>query len=252
MPRPLAKRTPTEALAPFLEGIVEATRGACSAYKLQLASYLAFGLDGIAQIPSLVQRIGPDHVKILDLKAGDIPNTMTLYAQGTFDRWGFDAITVSPYLGWDSVDAVLGNPVRGVFILAHTSNPGSKDLQEQRMADGRPLWEGLLPAIRERAERSGNVGAVVGATFPEAMGRAREALGPGVPILAPAVGSQGGDLEATLRLGRGQGAGALLVNSSRGILFASAGDDWKEAAAKEARRLGAAMPTVGARAPVAP
>ncbi|MDE1819886.1 MAG: orotidine-5'-phosphate decarboxylase [Euryarchaeota archaeon] len=239
LPHPLHGRRTADALATFVEGIVEATRPSCTAYKLQLASFLAFGPEGIGAIPAVVRRIGEGRLRILDLKAGDIPNTMGLYAKAVFERLGFDAMTVSPFLGWESVEAVAQDPARGVFVLAHTSNPGARDLQE-RSVDGRPIWEELLQGIRERAGR-GNLGAVVGATFPEALATARKVLGEDVPLLVPGVGSQGGDLEASLANGRGSGAGAMLINSSRGILFASSGDDWKEAARAEATRLSRAM-----------
>ncbi len=234
MPHPLQGRRGADAIETFVEGIIEATRPVCSAYKFQLASYVAFGAEGMAVLPTLLRRIGDARIKILDLKAGDIPNTMTLYAQGVFDRLGFDAMTVSPFLGWESVDAALTNPSKGAFVLAHTSNPGSKDLQD-RVVDGHPLWEEILERIHERSQ-PGNVGAVVGATFPGAVARAREVLGPEVPLLVPGVGSQGGDLAAVLEHGRGTDGGALLINSSRGILFASSGEDWKEAARAEATR----------------
>lgn len=239
LPRPLRGPRTLEALETFLHGILESTRDVAPAYKLQLASYLAFGPEAVALLPALVDRIGPGHLRILDLKAGDIPNTMELYGKATFERMGFDAMTVSPFLGWESVEAVAKDPAKGVFVLAHTSNPGSRDLQE-RTVDGAPVWEGLLRGVRERS-RAGNLGAVVGATFPEALTRARSLLGGAVPLLIPGVGSQGGDLGTALTNGRGDGAGALLINSSRGILFASSGEDWKAAAKAEASRLARAM-----------
>lgn len=235
-PVPLKNADPVEALRLFLEGIVEATRDHAAAYKFQLAAFLAHGPEGMALIPPLVRRIGPERIRIMDLKAGDFPNTMRLYAQGVFDRFGFDALTASPYLGWETIEELGKDRNKGVYVLAHTSNPGSKDFQERTTSDGRPLWEDVLSGLQERAG-NGNLGAVVGATFPEAMGHARAALGPSVPILAPGVGAQGGDVEATLQRGRGSSAGGLLISSSRSILFASSKDDWKKAAATEAERL---------------
>jgi orotidine-5'-phosphate decarboxylase len=239
-PAPLRGLDELDALRTFLEGVVEATQEHCAAFKFQLAAFLAYGPEGIGLIPPLMRKIGPERIRILDLKAGDFPNTMRLYGRGVFDRLGFEALTASPYLGWETVDEIAKDRSRGVFVLAHTSNPGSKDVQERTTEAGRPLWEELLGPLRERAS-SKNLGAVVGATFPAAVGKARQALGPEVPILAPGVGAQGGDLEATLRLGRGSGAGALLINNSRGVLYASTKADWKEAAGAEARRLAQAM-----------
>lgn len=236
LPASLRALPPIEGLTTFLRGIVAGTREHCAAYKLQLGGFLAFGAEGVGLLPTVLKEIGADHLRILDLKAGDIGNTMALYAEGVLHRLGFDAMTVSPFLGWETIEAVAQDASKGLFVLAHTSNPGSKDIQE-RNVEGRPLWEELLEGIRARAER-GNLGAVVGATFPQAVQRARQVLGASVPLLVPGVGSQGGDLEATLRAGRGAGAGALLINSSRGILFASSGADWSEAAGREAARLG--------------
>ncbi len=238
-PTALRGMEPGKALETFLEGIVEATRPVACAYKLQMASFLSFGPAGMALLPALVRRIGEGHLRVLDLKAGDIPNTMSLYARAVFDQMGFDAMTVSPFLGWESVEAAAMDPSKGVFVLAHTSNAGAKDIQE-RSLDGNPLWESILRGIRDRSG-PGNLGAVVGATFPEALGRARTLLGGSVPLLIPGVGSQGGDLGAAMRNGKGAGSGALLINSSRGILFASSGEDWKEAARAEAVRLARGM-----------
>jgi orotidine-5'-phosphate decarboxylase len=235
-PLPLKKYPPEKSLKEFLWGIVDATRENCVAYKMQFASYLSFGLDGVALLPELVRYIGRDHITILDLKAGDIPATMELYKAAIFGKFGFDSMTVHPFLGWDSVEAVLADTGKGAFVLLHTSNPGAVDLQEATTQSGTELWKTLMPRVRKLSER-GNLGAVVGATYPEALAQARAALGPSVPLLVPGVGAQGASLEQVMSGGIGGSGGALLVNSSRGILYASGGDDWKEAAGKEARTL---------------
>lgn len=235
-PSPFAHQGAAQALEPFLSGIVEATREHCVAYKMQFASYLTFGEEGIRALLGLPKQIGPDHLTILDLKASDIPSTMELYREGVFGRFGFDAMTMNPYLGWDSVQAALGPPGRGVFVLLHTSNPGASDLQESRTQQGEELWRSLVPRLRTLGG-PGGLGAVVGGTYPEALSWAREALGPGFPLLVPGVGAQGGSLSDAVTRGQGTSGGALLINSSRGILYASSGSDWKEAAGREAERL---------------
>lgn len=235
-PLPLQDREPAEALPAFLEGIVQATRPHCVLYKAQFASYLAFGEAGLRTLFALPRMVGKDHLTMLDIKVGDIPSTMELYREGIFDRLGFDAMTVNPFLGWDSVQALLGPEGRGAFVLLHTSNPGAADIQESKGPSGTELWRTLLPKVRELGV-TGNVGGVVGGTFPEAISQAREGLGPDVPLLVPGVGAQGASLEEVVARGQGGSGGALLVNSSRGILYASRGEDWREAAGAEAERL---------------
>lgn len=235
LPRPLRGLPAGEGLRRFLEGIIQSTLPSATAYKCQLASYLAFGLEGLSTLRSVTERLRSERPVILDLKAGDIPNTMSLYARGVFGAFGFDALTVNPFLGWESVEEIAKDPERGVFVVAHSSNPGSKDFQEAETSRG-PLWHGLLERVREEADRE-NVGLVVGATDPSALALARRTVGGTVPILVPGVGAQGGDLETAVRLGRGAGPGTLLVNSSRGILFASEGEDFASAAGRVAEGL---------------
>ena len=248
LPEPLQGAPEAEALREYLLGIVGATRESCVAFKMQLASYFAFGIDGLRLLSEIRREIGTDVLTVLDLKAADIPSTMELYRTGVFERLGFDAMTVNPYLGWETVEAALGNSPNGVFVLLHTSNPGSQDFQELTLASGAKLWRSLLPRIRSLAD-SGNVGAVVGATYPEALAEARTGLGPCVPLLVPGVGRQGGRLEDVLRTGLGESGGALLINASRSILEASRGVDWKEAARREAARLTSEMRTLSAALP---
>jgi orotidine-5'-phosphate decarboxylase len=235
-PLPLKGSPPEKALKEFLWGIVDATRDHCVAYKMQFASYIAFGLEGVSLLPELAKHVGRSHITILDIKAGDIPATMELYRSGIFGRFGFDAMTIHPFLGWDSVEAALTDTGKGAFVLLHTSNAGAVDVQGVKTASGVELWRTLMPKVRQLSAK-GNLGAVVGATFPEALAEARAALGPSVPLLVPGVGAQGATVEQVMSGGIGGSGGALLVNSSRGILYASSGDDWKEAAGKEARAL---------------
>ncbi|MGI0054196.1 MAG: orotidine-5'-phosphate decarboxylase [Thermoplasmata archaeon] len=236
MPKSLRARRPERALPEFLRGVVDATRPYASAYKFQLGAYWAYGPAGFAALERAVAEIGPRRLRILDLKANDVPNTMRLARDGIFRRFGFDAITVSPWMGWESFEALADDPTHGFYVVAHSSNPGSRDLQE---ANGkrRPPWLEVLARVRAIARRSHNAGAVVGATYPDVVRRARHRLGPGVPILLPGVGAQGGELAASVRAGIDDHGGALVVSASRSILYASAGSDWARASGVEARRL---------------
>jgi orotidine-5'-phosphate decarboxylase len=236
MPQPLRRLSAEGGLAKFIDGIVEATRADAAAYKMQLGSYLAYGPEGIAYLRKLTRRIGAARIRILDLKANDIPNTMRLWRDAAFDALGFDAVTVTPWMGWESVQPFAETESRGFFVVAHSSNPGAVDFQEIPTPIG-PLWQAVLGEVKRLAVAHGNAGAVVGATFPDAIKQAREILGNGVPVLVPGIGAQGGVLSSTVREGVDAHGRALLVNASRSILYASAGRDWKAAARREANRL---------------
>ena len=236
MPRPLKRLASGKALARFVDGIVRGTFPHAAAYKMQLGSYLAFGVPGLQVLSKLCRQIGPTRLRILDMKANDIPNTMRMIRAGAFDVFGFDAITVTPWLGWETIAPFLEDSSHGVFILAHSSNPGAEDFQEIPTPRG-PLWLAIVTEVRRLAGVHGNVGVVVGATYADAVRQAREVLGNGVPILVPGVGAQGGTLSTTVREGVDAHGRALLVSASRSILFASSGPDWKAAAATEAGRL---------------
>ncbi|MCI4327065.1 MAG: orotidine-5'-phosphate decarboxylase [Thermoplasmata archaeon] len=228
---PAARRLPT-----FLDGVIAATRPYAAAYKMQLGAYLAFGPPGVVQLERLVRKIGPHHLRILDMKANDIPNTMRLIRDGVFGQFGFDAVTVTPWLGWETIEPFSEDPSKGVLIVAHSSNNGAPDFQEIPTPRG-PLWLAVVGEVARLSALHGNAGAVVGATYIDAIRAARAQLGNEVPILVPGVGAQGGQLSATVREGvDGHGRG-LLINSSRGILYASSGKDWKKTAGAEAKRL---------------
>lgn len=236
MPASLRRLSPALQLERFLAGIVPATLPHCAAYKLQLGSYLQYGPAGFATMARWTRRIGPQRLRILDLKANDIPNTMRMVRDGAFRAFGFDAITVTPWNGWETFDPLLADASRGFFVVAHSSNPGSADFQEIPTPRG-PLWLAVVGEVRRLAHAHGNAGVVIGATFSDSLREARAAVGNGVPILVPGVGAQGGSLASTVREGADAHGRALLVNASRSILYASSGADWKRAAAKEAERL---------------
>ncbi len=235
-PGPIKRLPAGRRLDAFLSGIVSATYPHAAAYKMQLASYLAFGAQGLRTLERLVARIGPTRLRILDLKANDFPNTMRLYRDAAFRSLGFDAVTVSPWLGWESFGPFLDDSSHGIFVVAHSSNPGSMDFQEIPTPRG-PLWLAVLGEVRRLARAHGNVGAVVGATFADTFRPARAALGNRIPILAPGVGTQGGSLSAAVREGVDAEGRGLIVSASRSILYAAGDAKWKAAAGAEAARM---------------
>lgn len=219
----------------FNKEIIEATKEFTAAYKPNLAFYEQFGTKGFGYFEKTLEYIGDDVLKIADAKRGDIGNTSKKYAHAFFEHFNCDAITLSPYMGEDSVSPFLEREDKGVFILALTSNKGSFDFQMQKMADGRFLYETVIEKINSWNEKK-NCGLVVGATHPQMFEGIRK-LAPDLPYLIPGIGAQGGDLENTVRYGFVKNDVLALVNSSRGIIFASNGPDFAERAAEEAKKL---------------
>jgi orotidine-5'-phosphate decarboxylase len=168
---------------------------------------------------------------ILDAKRGDIGSTAEQYAKEAFERYGADAVTLSPFMGFDSVQPYLQHEGKGAFLLCRTSNPGGADLQGQRLAtvEGQPfLYEHVARLAQGPWNTNGQLGLVVGATYPAEIERVRR-VAPTVPLLIPGVGAQGGDAIATVKAGWRPDA-PIIVNSSRAVLYASAGDDFAQAA----------------------
>lgn len=236
IPKPLRSLSARPQLDRFLGGIVQSTFPHSAAYKMQLGAYLQYGPAGFVALESICRKIGATRLRILDLKANDIPNTMRMVRDGAFRAFGFDAITLSPWIGWESMAPLFEDPSHGVFVVAHSSNPGSVDFQEIPTPRG-PLWLAVVAEARRLAHAHGNVGVVLGATFSDAIRTARATLGNGVPILVPGIGAQGGSLATTVREGVDAHGRGLLVSASRSILYASSGPDWKAAAGAEAERL---------------
>jgi orotidine-5'-phosphate decarboxylase len=236
MPKPLRRLAPAAQLERFLAGVVPATSPHAAAFKMQLGSYLQYGPDGFRILRRWTKRIGSTRLRILDLKANDIPNTMRMIRDGAFRSFGFDAVTVSPWHGWETFEPFFDDPSRGIFVVAHSSNPGSGDFQEIPTPRG-PLWLAVVSEVRRLAHAHGNAGVVLGATFGDALRTARTTLGNGIPILVPGIGAQGGSLATTVREGADAHGRALLVNASRSILYASADADWRRAAGREAERM---------------
>ena len=234
---PDPSRMPVDA-GTFLPAIVEATSDLVCAYKPNLAFYEQMGEGGYAALRAVLQAIPDDIPVIGDAKRGDIANTAQAYARALFDELGFDAVTVNPYLGGDAVAPFLERAERGVFIVCRTSNPGAGDLQDLPVPGKggvRPLYVTVAELAKQWNSR-GNVGLVVGATYPEELRRLRE-LCPEMLLLLPGIGPQEGDLQRAVRAGLDADAGGIIVNSSRAVLYASDGADFAQAARREAQAL---------------
>ncbi len=218
----------------FCAAIVDATKDLVIAFKPQIAYFAANRAE--PQLERLIEHIrsaAPQVPVILDAKRGDIGATAGQYAREAFERYRADAVTLSPFMGFDSIEPYLAYPGKGAILLCRTSNPGGSDLQGRRLAgsDGQPgefLYERIARLASGSWNRGGQLGLVVGATFPAEIERVRE-LAPTLPLLIPGIGAQGGDAAATVRAGA-RGGAPIIVNSSRAVLYASAGADFAAAA----------------------
>ncbi|MCW5221078.1 orotidine-5'-phosphate decarboxylase [Verminephrobacter aporrectodeae] len=235
---PVAMRGNTRKIYGFCARIVDATADFVCAFKLQVACFSAYGAERqLERLIEYIRRTVPHIPVILDAKRGDIGSTAVQYAREAFERYDADAVTLSPFMGFDSIAPYLAYPDKGVFLLCRTSNPGGDDLQNQRLADidGQPrLYEHIAHLAQGPWNRNGQLGLVVGATYPQEIARVRN-IAPTLPLLIPGVGAQGGDAAAAVRAGLRDG-GAIIVNSSRAILYASEGTDFAIAACKQAGR----------------
>jgi orotidine-5'-phosphate decarboxylase len=222
----------------FNKAIIEATSDLVCAYKPNLAFYEAMGHEGMDALKNTLKCIPCDIVTIGDAKRGDIGNTSKAYAKAIFDVLGFDATTLSPYLGFDSIEPFLQYKNKGSIILCRTSNAGALDFQSLKCETGqgsKPLFE----IVAEKASSwntNGNIGLVVGATYPDELKTIRQQH-PDMPILIPGIGAQGGDVAATVKFGVSARGDKAIINSSRQILYASKGRDFAEAARRAALTL---------------
>jgi orotidine-5'-phosphate decarboxylase len=220
----------------FCAAIVDASADLVLAFKPQIAYFAAHRAEAqLERLMAHMRRAAPGVPIILDAKRGDIGSTAAQYAIEAFERYGADAVTLSPFMGFDSVQPYLTYHGKGAFLLCRTSNPGGDDLQNQRLAsvDGQPLlYEHIARLAQGPWNSNGQLGLVVGATYPAEIERVR-AVATTLPLLIPGVGAQGGDAEATVRAGWRADA-PIIVNSSRAILYASAGEDFAAAARREA------------------
>jgi orotidine-5'-phosphate decarboxylase len=227
---PASLRDATDAIFAFCRAIVDATAQYACAFKPQIAYFAAARAeDALEALIDHIHRAHPGKPVVLDAKRGDIGATAERYALEAFERYRADAVTVNPYMGFDSIEPWLAWKDRGVLLLCRTSNPGGSDLQSLDVG-GERLFERVARLAAGSWNTSGQLGLVVGATFPAELARVRELSG-ALPLLVPGIGAQGGDIDATVRAGGAR----MLVNSSRAILYASSGEDFADAAARAAR-----------------
>lgn len=222
----------------FNKAIIDATYDLVSAYKPQVAFYTAEGPEGFESLIKTVAYIHKKYSKIpiiLDAKRGDIGSTAERYTQEVFDVIGVDAVTVNPYLGFDSLEPFLRRKDKGIIILCRTSNPGAADFQDLKV-NGSPLYQVVAKKIVEWHKKYGNCLMVVGATWPEQLKEIR-VIAPNITFLVPGIGAQGGEIEASVKAGIDKKGRGMIINSSRGIIYASTGRDFAQKAREEAQKL---------------
>jgi orotidine-5'-phosphate decarboxylase len=208
----------------FCAAIVDATHDLVCAFKPQVAYFGAQRAEAqLERLIAHIRQVAPGVPVILDAKRGDIGSTAEQYAREAFERYQADAVTLSPFMGFDSIEPYMRYSGRGLILLCRTSNPGGSDLQAQRLEGGALLYEHIARLAAGEWNRGGQLALVVGATFPRELARVRE-LAPTLPLLIPGVGAQGGDAEATVRAGWRPGA-PIIVSSSRAVLYAGTGTD---------------------------
>ena len=215
----------------FNKALVDATWDLVCCYKPQAAYYAGQGADeDLLLTIKYIKAKYPQIPVILDSKRADIGATSEMYAKEAFDRYGADAITVNPYMGMDALKPFLDRADKGVVVLCRTSNAGGKEIQELKV-DGEELYKKVARMISGPWNYNGNTLLVAGATCPEELGQIRRIVGE-TPLLVPGVGAQGGDVEKVLKFGQTEDGTGLVINSSRGIIYASSGDDFAAAARK--------------------
>jgi orotidine-5'-phosphate decarboxylase len=225
-----------EGIVAFNRAIVDATHDLVCAFKPQIAYFSAHHAEeALTRTIEHIRTHYPHVPVILDAKRGDIGSTAEKYAAEAFKRYRADAVTVNPYMGYDSVAPFLGYADRGVIVLCRTSNPGAEDFQDLDVG-GQPLYEVVAQRVVDKWNARGNCMLVVGATWPEQMARLRVIAG-NMPFLVPGVGAQGGDVEKLVRYGKTAEGTGLVISSSRAVLYADPGEGFAEAARAEALRL---------------
>jgi orotidine-5'-phosphate decarboxylase len=231
---PLAWRGDAARIFDFCAAIVDATHDLVCAFKPQIAYFAAHRAeDQLERLVAHVRSVAPGVPVILDAKRGDIGATAEQYAREAFERYRADAVTLSPFMGFDSLEPFLRWDGKGAILLCRTSNPGGDDLQAQRLDSGECVYERVARLAAGPWNRNGQLGLVVGATYPSEIARVRE-LAPTLPLLIPGVGAQGGDAEATVRAGW-RPDGPIIVNSSRAVLYAAADEGFAAAARRVAQ-----------------
>ena len=222
----------------FNREIVEATKDLVCAYKPNVAFYEAYGIEGIGALHRTIadiHAIAPNVPVILDAKRADIGNTNLGYLESAFKVLLADAITVHPYLGSEALQPFLDCAEKGIIVLCRTSNPGAGEFQDL-IVDGEPFYRIVARHVAEQWNKNNNCALVVGATYPGELREIRELVGD-MPILIPGIGAQGGNVEKTVNAGKDSRGKGMIINSSRGIIFASKGEDFAEAARRETIKL---------------
>ncbi|MBI3573505.1 orotidine-5'-phosphate decarboxylase [Candidatus Kaiserbacteria bacterium] len=240
LPEMLKKGSVEDALLAFNKAIIDATADTVCTFKPNSAFYEAEGKDGYQALKKTVEYIHeayPDIPVILDAKRGDIGNTNAAYARAVFDDLQVDAVTVSPFMGKESLKPFLERKEKGIFVLSKTSNPGSGEFQDIRTAEtGEPLYLFISRTVFESWNEFGNCGLAVGTTYPKEIAAIRAVVGD-MPLLMPGVGPQGGDVATTVSAGKGINTFAMIINASRAVIYASDGNDFADAAKKAALSL---------------
>ncbi|HUO56067.1 MAG TPA: orotidine-5'-phosphate decarboxylase [Candidatus Paceibacterota bacterium] len=226
-----AGKNAVDSIIAFNRTIIEATHDLVCAYKPNSAFYEALGSEGIAALKTTlddIHTIAPDVPVILDAKRADIGSTNEGYAMFAFEYLEADALTVHPYLGHEALRPFLQRSEKGIIVLCRTSNAGAGEFQDLQMGE-EPLYMHIARAVVSKWNTNGNCALVVGATYPEEL-KAVRSIAPDMPILIPGIGAQGGDLEATVRAGKDKRGAGMMINSSRGIIYASVENDFADAA----------------------
>ena len=231
LPTHLRDKPIEQAFYEFCVGIIDATAPYVCAFKPQIAYFAAHRAESVLEdIIRHAQDKHPQIPVILDAKRGDIGSTAEQYAIEAFERYQADAVTVNPYMGFDSIQPYLAYTDKGVIILCRTSNPGGSDLQFLKV-DSQPLYQIVAHKVANEWNRNGQCALVVGATFPNEIAQVRAIVGD-MPLLIPGIGAQGGDLAATMQAGQTANGSGVIINSSRAIIYASAGEDYTQVAQK--------------------
>lgn len=233
---PAHLRTLEKPVRAFNQAIVDATADLVCAYKPQIAYYAACGAEEeLAETIAYIHEKYPSIPVILDAKRGDIGATAEMYAKEVFDRYGADAVTVNPYMGGDTLKPYLDRKDKGVVILCRTSNPGAVDIQDLEV-NGEKLYRIVAAKAVKAWNDNGNVLLVVGATYPAELREIRGIVGD-MPLLVPGIGAQGGDVEQAVANGKDRNGAGMIINSSRGIIYAGKGEDFAAAARRAAIQL---------------
>lgn len=235
---PSSLQEKAEVMLRFNYAIIDATKDHVCAYKPNSAFYEALGAHGIEALKNTIEYIHHECAVpvILDAKRADIGSTNNAYVAFAFSYLGADAITIHPYLGGEAVKPFLEQKEKGIIVLCRTSNPGAGELQDLKDEQGVALYKRVARQVAKEWNTYGNCGLVVGATYPEELAIVRAIVG-NMPILVPGIGAQGGDVEKTVKAGLDSNRRGIIVNSSRGVIFASGEEDFAEAAKREAVKL---------------